>query len=475
MNQHKSAPEQPTTEAIHAISAAAQAVLGHNDRGPFITPSDQLYGAGGNNWGYLWDTAFSTMAMAEYDPMRASELFTNFLSTQHSSGRVPHMSMWSSNFPVGTIATNWNWHGRHFKQIDSLGNMVKTSPITQPPILATAALDIFDCLEGDSQKHQFLQTVTPRLVAYHEWLYAEREWNKTGLVIAIHPHETGRDDAPSHTALLAAVPLGLREKAFLSKAVRHLFVSHRTDKEANLDERSDIDTIMKASALAIFGLPKVYRTGKIPADYPYQHIDPGFNAILDRSNDALQTLCDLTGNPISPHLQEAMHRTRQGMNRLWHPAAAGYAGIDVNQRVSFTPGHEVGDILPIVSPATRPHQRRALVAQITDPRQFGGDNLPSVSRSSADYDPRRFWRGPSWPPTRVLEIRGLSESGNPAEKTLAYNRCVTLLTTAIRHGFSEYTDGTDGTPKGADYFSWSAAMVITASTYVAEYQNQNVA
>jgi hypothetical protein len=459
--------ELPSAEQISAIQIAAQDVLKHNDRGPFITPSDELYGADGNNWGYLWDTAFSTMAMATYDPVRASELFTNFLSTQHDNGRVPHMSMWSSNFPVGYVATNLNWHGQHFKRIDSLGNKVRTSPITQPPILATAALDIYAALERDDQKQHFLQTVTPRLVAYHDWLYSEREWNDSGLVIAIHPHETGRDDAPSHTDLLDAVPLGPRERLFMSKLVRRLFVANRTDNAANLDERSSIDTIMQASALAILGLPKIYRTGKIPADYPYQHIDPGFNAILDRSNDALTTLCELAGKPLGPRLKDAMQRTREGLSLLWDPSTRGFRGIDVNQRVTFTAGQEVGDILPIISRAIQQDARQALITKITDPRQFGGDSLPSVSRDSVHYDANRFWRGPSWPPTRELEIRGLMESGSEEEKEIANSRCLSVLRTAIRYGFNEYIDGTDGTPKGAKNFSWSAGLVIHAASVTA--------
>jgi hypothetical protein len=456
--------ELPSTEQINAVQTAAQEVLRHNDRGPFITPSDELYGADGNNWGYLWDTAFSTMAIARYDPVRASELFTNFLSTQHDNGRIPHMSMWSSNFPVGYVATNLNWHGRHFKQTDSLGNKVRTSPITQPPILATAALDIYNCLEREDQKQGFLQTVTPRLIAYHDWLYTEREWQDSGLVIAIHPHETGRDDAPSHTDLLDAMPLGPRERLFMSKLVRKLFVANRTDNAANLDERSDIDTIIKASSLAILGLPKVYRTGKIPQDYPYQHIDPGFNAILDRSNDALITLCELAGQPLPPQLRDAMQRTRDGLGLLWDPEERGFRGIDVNNQVSFTPGHEVGDILPIISRSITPDQRRSLLVKITDPTQFGGASLPSVSRDSIHYDASRFWRGPSWPPTRELEIRGLIESGNTEEAAVAHTRCLSVLRTAIRHGFNEYIDGSDGTPKGAKKFSWSAGLAISAAS-----------
>lgn len=449
--------------AVRAIEMEAQAVLDHNDRGPYITPSDELYGAGGNNWGYLWDTAFATMAIARYDPGRASKLFANFISTQHESGRIPHMAMWSSSFPVGTLATSLNWHGGRFKQQDLYGNTVKTSPVTQPPLLAVAGGEIMNALPDDHAKHQFASNAAQRLIKYHSWLYDEREIDKTGLVAVIHPHETGRDDAPSHVDLLHAIPLNPRDKLWLSKPVQKLIAANRTDKAADPAQRSPTDIVMRGAALAIFNLPKIYRTNSIPVNYPYQHIDPGFNAILDRANDELQLVADVGGVTIGPELRDAMQRTSNGLQSLWDPAEKAFHGIDVRGQVCLSPGQEVGDLLPIVSQNITPEQRLAITQKLLDPRQFGGDGLPSVSRSSDCYDSDRFWQGADWPQIRQLIMSGLYKSENRLEHQIAHKLGSAALRMGPRSRFAEYTDADSGEAKGAHNFSWAAGLMLYAS------------
>src|SRR5690606_20996150 len=40
------------------------------------------------------------------------------------------------------------------------------------------------------------KTVFPALLAYHQWLYAQRDPHGEGLVLQIHPWETGLDSTP---------------------------------------------------------------------------------------------------------------------------------------------------------------------------------------------------------------------------------------------------------------------------------------
>src|ERR1700750_2687629 len=124
-----------------------RALLAHNVRDFMVTPSDDLYGADGNSWGYLWDTMFTVMAIASDDPPQASYLRRNYLAAQHPNGMVPHMVMWSSGFPKGTIVTDVVWQGYRSRRRDLDRRPVKTSPITQPPLLAVAAGRILDALD----------------------------------------------------------------------------------------------------------------------------------------------------------------------------------------------------------------------------------------------------------------------------------------------------------------------------------------
>ena len=102
----------------------------------------------------------------------------------------------------------------------------------------------------------------------------------------------------------------------------------------------------------------------------------------------------------------------------------------------------------------------ALAAAIDDPARFGGRwRLPTVSRASAAYAPRRLWRGPVWVNTNVLVAEGLRASGRPE---LAKRLERETLALVDRFGPWEYFDSADGGPgEGAvSSFSWSAALAV---------------
>lgn len=465
-------PVTPLLPAIHSpdfVSLHDQAinVLNNNIRGRFITPSDELYGAGKNNWGYLWDTAFAAMAVASYDAPRGAELLTDFLALQHDNGKIPHMGMWSSTFPKDALATNLNWHAWRFPRHDRAGNRVKTSPITQPPMLAIAAGTIIDQLSGDETRTDFARTVVPKLAAYHAWLYGEREVHDSGLVVTVHPHETGRDDAPSHIDLLKSMPLTRRDKLWLSPLSQRLFETNRTDGVKNLEERSDTDTVMRAAAVAMFHLLPLHRSlpkqghQKVPHWHPYQHFDPGFNAILDRANDELRRLAEIAEIPLGPSLTDAMDRTAGGLQHFWDPVAQGFRGLDVHGRVELPANQEIGDLLPIISRHITQPQTEAILRTLTDPAQFGGPHLPSVNRSSPRFDADRFWQGADWPQIRILIMDALQRQTSDHARTLAYELGHSALTTAAADGeLPEYRDGQTGKAGGARHFSWGAALVL---------------
>ena len=50
----------------------------------------------------------------------------------------------------------------------------------------------------------FLAELFGKLVAYHEWLYRERDLNQHGLVTLIHPWECGLDTTPPWMDALGA-------------------------------------------------------------------------------------------------------------------------------------------------------------------------------------------------------------------------------------------------------------------------------
>jgi hypothetical protein len=456
-----------------------QAVLMHNVRDFMVTPSDELYGADGNNWGYLWDTMFAVMAIAADDAPLAGHLLQNYLTSQHRDGMVPHMTMWSSSRPQGWLVTNTVWHAYRTKGRDLHGHRFLSSPITQPPLMAQAARTVADRLPDDASRHAFAQEVVPRLIAHHEWLYRERELTGDGLVVTVHPHETGRDDAPSHVDLLHGIRWSLREKVLLSPIMQATYQRCRTDIDPgriDIDERSATDTMLRAAYLAMFDIPRTRRTmrryhlRRYPFSHPYLHFDPGFNAIFDDANDELIRLAEIAEIELRPELLDAMTRTQSGQQRFWDSTQHGFRGIDGHGVVTFRAGQEIGDLLPLYSSHITPEQADAVVDLLNDHDKFGGPNLPTVNRSSPHYSPDQFWRGPAWPPTTDLILRGLQKRVTRGGGCAADPVAARVRDTAARLGNSvlrtaltdedlpEYRDSRTGAPKGARQFSWTAAL-----------------
>jgi hypothetical protein len=457
-------------------------VLAHNVRGSMVTPSDDLYGADGNTWGYLWDTMFAVTAIATDDPALADYLFRNYLTSQHPNGMIPHMTMWSSGIPHGWLVTNAVWHGLRKDGRDLDGRPFRTSPITQPPLMAIAAAKIADALPGEQERIEFIRSVLPRLVAHHRWLYRERELDDDGLVATIHPHETGRDDAPSHVELLRAIPWPRLEKVLLAPGLQRAYELLRTDIDRgriDLIERSSTDTTLRSAYLAMFDLRAtrriMRRSGRprVPRSHPYLHFDPGFNAILDAANAELIRLADRAEMTLPPALFDAITRTSTGLQRFWSPAAQGFRGLDAHGQVRLSAGQEIGDLLPIFSDHLTPPQVQSIVDRLNDPDQFGGPYLPSVNRSAPAYNADQFWRGPSWPPTTELIVRGLHRTGRRLEgaepapelsrsiRDVWHNLAQSTLRAAVTdYDLPEYRNSRTGEPRGARQFSWTAALTI---------------
>ena len=68
---------------------------------------------------------------------------------------------------------------------------VKTSGIVQPPVHATAALRVYQGAKNTSAARAFLEYAFPRLAAWHEFLYRERDPEGEGLVYVRHPLGVG--------------------------------------------------------------------------------------------------------------------------------------------------------------------------------------------------------------------------------------------------------------------------------------------
>ncbi|MET0920574.1 MAG: glycoside hydrolase, partial [Acidimicrobiia bacterium] len=162
----------------------AKAVLERNRRSAWTCPAGDLYP---HQW--LWDSCFTAIGVSRYDARRAADEVRALLRGQWANGMLPHMIFAAGSNDLGSRTI---WRSRTH---EGAPRDVDTTCITQPPLVAIAAWRVAQELGAD-ERSAFLTELYPKLLAHHEWLYRERDLERTGLITLIHPWECGLDSTP---------------------------------------------------------------------------------------------------------------------------------------------------------------------------------------------------------------------------------------------------------------------------------------
>jgi hypothetical protein len=112
---------------------------------------------------WLWDSCFHALGYATIDKRLGEDTLASVLDTQQTNGFVPHIGKPNGNF----------------------------SSITQPPLLAWAALSVYR-ITGN---RPFLQKCFPRIRQYLEWCAKQRDENRNGLLEWKRSDESGMDNS----------------------------------------------------------------------------------------------------------------------------------------------------------------------------------------------------------------------------------------------------------------------------------------
>jgi hypothetical protein len=149
---------------------------------------------------WLWDSCFIAIGLARYDPGRATDELRALFRGQWRNGMLPHMIFGDGLHDEGSRRI---WESRKHPLAP---RDVDTSCITQPPLPSIAAWRVAESL-AEPDRQQFLGELFPKLVAYHAWLYEERDPRERGLVTLIHPWECGLDTTPPWAEALSEMQL----------------------------------------------------------------------------------------------------------------------------------------------------------------------------------------------------------------------------------------------------------------------------
>jgi len=436
----------PDSAEDSQLITRAQDVLANNYRGGHTIPAEGLYP---HQW--LWDSCFIAIGLRHYDVKRAQTEVLNLLRSQWSNGMIPHMT-----FDLGLAHRQDRELWRSYTSPYSPDG-IATSGITQPPLIAEAVVQIGKKLSKAERILWFKKTY-PSLLKYHQWFYTDRDPTHEGLVSLFHPWETGLDSTPPWTSELHANHMVWWIKlANHAKADAFINFLRRDTRFVPPGERlSSTDALLLYNALRKmrrFG----YSTQKIISSRLPAIEDVGFNAILVRNNQHIKNIAKTIQKVLPKSLEGSFARAEKALEELWDEHTEYYFSCNrkTGQLIRIP---SVSSLLILYSRAVSKDRAHVVARALSDSRTFGLKYpVPSMPKNSEWFDAHRYWQGPTWINTNWLLADGLAHYGLKDE---AKNIRSVSLELVKKHGFYEYFSPIDGSPAGAQNFSWTAALTI---------------
>ncbi|MBC7546938.1 glycoside hydrolase [Candidatus Saccharibacteria bacterium] len=424
----------------------ATEVLTMNDRGSYTQPAHGLYP---HQW--LWDSCFAAIGIRNINIARAQTELLSLLRGQWHNGMFPNI-IFRSDSQYRTDRNIWRSWLNPFAPSN-----VTTTGITQPPVLAEAVVKIGEKLDWP-ERRTWYRSMWPALLAYHEWLYHERDPHKEGLTLQIHPWETGLDNTPPwiNEMHMHQLPFWITAvKATHFDMVINLF--RRDTHSVPIDQR--FSTI---EALTLFDMQrrlrrKSYEINKI-LDHSLLTIeDLSFNYILVRANTHLRQIAKSLHEALPKELLTSMKRTEKALEELYDDYTKQYYSRDfITHRLLKIP--TVATLLPLYAGSISKERAAILVKYLEDEQMFGSAYpAPSVPINSDWFHPKLYWQGPTWVNINWLIIDGLKRYGYHEHAAALTESTLEMV---AKSGFYEYFDPLNGEGAGAANFSWTAALVI---------------
>jgi hypothetical protein len=415
------------------LIAQAQAILRANDRGRYTLPTAGLY-----PFQWNWDASVTALGWMTFDEPRAWLEIETLFSSQWTAGDygggnegfVAHIVFHEhaeSYFPGPA-----EWGTEQLK--------LRTSSISQPPLHATMLRWMWQCAHERAAADAAVQRLLPRLLAHHRWWYRTRDPLGTGLVVSLHPWETGMDNSPAWDRPLAAVPPATRP--YRRRDLDHVDAAMRPPQ--SFYDR--VVRLMDNNRAAGFEPARLLREAR------FRVHDIGIICILQRASRDLAALCLHFGDTnAAAELQRHTDRTQQAVTALLSTRWQQPVSRDVLTGALLDEPTSAGLLAAYAGFAV--DLKAALAAALAE-TPFG---IPSTRRGSAAFEPLRYWRGPVWQHMNLLIGQGLQEQGYAAQADTLRAMSRRLFE---QSGFCEYYDPLTGRGLGGQGFSWTAASFL---------------
>src|ERR671912_2072658 len=297
-------------KADEQLVQQAQLVLDLNWNGEYTQPGPRLYP---HQWS--WDSALIAMGYAHYAQDRATTEITHLFDSQWTNGLLPQI-VFNPRFGEYFPGIDF-WHA---ERSPNAPRESKTSGVVQPPIHATAVLYVYRHAQDEAAAKEFLGRLFPKLRAWHDYLYRERDPEGEGLVYIRHPWESGMDNSPVWDQTMQRLHLGSDQVPRYRRADIHT---------VSASDRPTSGAYDRFAYLVEFFADRAYDETKIRQDCPFLIQDVLFNSLLHKADRDLAEIARIVGDDPAPH-EELAEKTKSAVEeKLWDEDRRTYLDYDL--------------------------------------------------------------------------------------------------------------------------------------------------
>ena len=410
---------------LNEINQAKKVLLGNRKKGYTLPTNNNLYPAQWN-----WDSGFIALGYSHFNLKYAFEEINTLLEGQWKDGMVPHILFHD---------LNTNYYPNH--SVWNCGNKIKSSGITQPPVLAIILKRILDKnIIKDKEK---IKSIIKKVKKYHQWLMKYRDPKNSGLVSILHPWESGYDNSPLWDEPLNAI-----------KIEKNLKYKRGDNKVVNPDFRPlDIDydryvTIKNHLRKNKYNPKKLYETSM------FNVVDVGFNSIFLKANKDLLYLLKKF-NLEYKDIQNYIVKSETQIEKLYDKRKKSFVNYDIkNKKKIIAPS--ITNYFILFADLKNKLINKEIIKTLRKHNSKDKFFFSSIKPNNIKYEEKRYWRGPVWINCNWIIYQGLKDKDKKFAN-LVRRKTIDLVK---KSGFYEYFNTNNGNPYGAKNFSWTASLFL---------------
>ena len=409
------------------INKAQKTLLGNRRKGYTLPTNNKLYPAQWN-----WDSAFIALGYSYFNLNYAIKEITTLLDGQWKDGMVPHILFHNPNTNYYPNYTAWN-----------CGNKIRSSGITQPPILATILKLILDKNKISNKQKKKIKKIVKKIIRFHEWFIKFRDPNKTGLVSILHPWESGYDNSPIWDEPMAKVTIEKNLK--YKRADNKLIKPDQRPLNIDYDRYVSIKNNLRK---------KKYNPKEIFKSSLFNVVDVGFNSLFLKANKDLIQISNKF-NIETSKISNYVKVTEKNILKLYDKKKGIFFSKDIrNNKKIYIPS--ITNYFILFADLDNDFINNKLIKNLKNHNKNNKYFFSSIKPSHNSFEEKRYWRGPVWINCNWFIYQGLKN------KDLKFSNYVKKKTIKLleKSKFYEYFSCKNGQPMGAKNFSWSASLYL---------------